>query len=70
MGYSFTLRRVAHFSLQSSALKEDMCAYDFIGNRYDAGSKQRFLEATVETVHRRRDLRDKFLQYVIQIVKK
>ncbi len=48
--------------------KEKMYAYDFIGRRYDVGSKQGYLEATVEFALKRPDLRDDFLQYLKNIV--
>ncbi len=51
------------------AKKEKMYAYDFIGRRYDVGNKQGFLEATVETALSRPDLRDKFAEYLKNIVK-
>lgn len=57
-------------ALKELALKEDMYAYDFIGKRYDVGNKQGFLEATVETALRRSDLRDGFLQYLVNVVEK
>ncbi len=43
---------------------EAMYAYDFKGRRYDVGSKQGFLEATVEYALRRPELRDGFLTYL------
>lgn len=48
--------------------KEKMYAYDFIGRRYDVGSKQGYLEATVEFALKRPDLRDEFLTYLKNIV--
>lgn len=57
-------------ALKELALKEEMYAYDFIGKRYDVGNKQGFLEATVETALRRRDLRDEFLSYLVKVVEK
>jgi UTP--glucose-1-phosphate uridylyltransferase len=49
---------------------EKTFAYIFEGRRYDLGSKQGFLEATVETALKRTDIRDEFLDYLINIVKK
>lgn len=43
-------------------------AYNFSGRRYDVGDKQGYLEATVEFALKRPDLRDNFLQYLIQIL--
>ena len=47
-----------------------MYAYNFEGRRYDVGDKQGFLEATVEYALRREDLREEFLEYLIDIVRK
>lgn len=49
--------------------KEAMYAYDFKGRRYDVGSKQGFLEATVEYALRRDELKDEFMAYLKNIVK-
>lgn len=45
-----------------------MNAYDFIGRRYDVGDKLGYLEATVEYALRREDLKDKFVEYLKEIV--
>lgn len=50
--------------------EEAMYAYNFKGRRYDVGSKQGFLEATVEYALRRDELRDDFLAYLNSILKK
>lgn len=47
-----------------------MYAYSFEGRRYDIGDKQGFLEATVEFALRREDLREEFLQYLMEITEK
>ncbi len=52
------------------AKKEKMYAYDFIGRRYDVGSKQGYLEATVEFALKRPDLKDEFLSYLKNTVAK
>ena len=52
------------------AQREAMYAYNFEGRRYDVGDKQGFLEATVEYALRREDLREEFLEYLIDIVMK
>ena len=53
-----------------SLLKEEaMYAYDFKGRRYDVGSKQGFLEATVEYALRRPELKDEFEAYLKSIIK-
>lgn len=44
--------------------REDMYAYDFVGRRYDVGSKEGFLEATVEYALRREDLKEDFIAYL------
>lgn len=44
--------------------KEDVYAYDFEGKRYDIGSKQGFLQATVDFALKRADLRDEFIAYL------
>lgn len=51
------------------AKEESMYAYDFIGKRYDVGSKMGFLQATVEFALEREDLRDEFMAYLKTIVK-
>ncbi|NLP46845.1 MAG: UTP--glucose-1-phosphate uridylyltransferase GalU [Epulopiscium sp.] len=57
-------------ALKELAKKEDMYAYIFEGKRYDVGNKLGFLEATVETALRRQDLREEFLAYLNNVVKK
>ncbi len=56
-------------ALKVLAKREAMYAYKFKGRRYDVGDKQGFLEATVEFALRREDLREKFLDYLIEITK-
>lgn len=46
---------------------EEVFAYDFIGRRYDVGSKLGFLEASVEFALRRDELKDTFLSYLKNI---
>ena len=55
-------------ALRMLAEKEDLYAYDFIGRRYDVGSKQGYLEATVDFALDRPDLHDEFLQYLKKVV--
>ncbi len=57
-------------ALKELAKHEDMYAYNFEGRRYDAGDKQGFLEATVEYALRREDLREDFLDYLVELVEK
>ncbi|WP_053982955.1 UTP--glucose-1-phosphate uridylyltransferase GalU [Niameybacter massiliensis] len=52
------------------AQQEKMYAYDFVGRRYDVGSKQGFLEATVDFALDRADLRDEFMAYLQEVVKR
>lgn len=47
---------------------EAMYAYDFIGKRYDVGSKMGFLQATLEFALKREDLRDDVVQYLKETV--
>ncbi|MGL4759973.1 MAG: UTP--glucose-1-phosphate uridylyltransferase GalU [Sarcina sp.] len=49
--------------------EEAMYAYDFEGRRYDVGSKQGFLEATVEYALRRDELKDEFMDYLKTVIK-
>ena len=51
-------------ALRRFSANEDMYAYDFIGKRYDMGSKQGYLQATVEFALGRDDLREEFLEYL------
>lgn len=51
------------------AAEESVYAYDFIGRRYDVGSKMGFLQATVEFALGREDLKDEFMSYLKTIVK-
>lgn len=51
------------------AKEQPMYAYDFVGRRYDVGSKMGFLEATVEFALGREELRDEFMAYLKTIVK-
>lgn len=55
-------------ALRMLAEKEDLYAYDFTGRRYDVGSKQGYLEATVDFALDRPDLHDEFLQYLKKVV--
>ena len=48
---------------------EKMYAYDFVGRRYDVGSKIGFLQATVDFALDRADLRDEFMAYLKEVVK-
>lgn len=57
-------------ALDELARKEAVYAYIFEGRRYDVGSKQGFLEATVEYALRREELRGQFLNYLREVVAK
>lgn len=50
------------------AKEEKMYAYDFVGKRYDVGSKMGFLQATVEFALNREDLQEEFKAYLKKIV--
>ena len=54
--------------LRTLAQKEAMYAYNFEGIRYDVGDKIGFLKATVEFALRREDLKEVFMDYLIDIV--
>ena len=56
-------------SLRKLAKEEPMYAYDFMGKRYDVGSKMGFLQATVEFALEREDLKEEFKKYLLDIIK-
>lgn len=56
--------------LKELAKKQIVLAYDFVGRRYDVGSKQGFLEATVEYALKRPELKDEFMEYLKGIINK
>ena len=43
---------------------EDVYAYNFIGKRYDVGSKVGFVEATIDFALSRDDLKDEIIKYI------
>lgn len=51
------------------AKEEKMYAYNFMGRRYDVGSKMGFLEATVEFALKREDLGEDFKTYLQEVIK-
>jgi len=51
-------------ALRMLAKEERMFAYEFEGRRYDVGSKEGFLEATVEYALRRDDLNQEFTAFL------
>lgn len=51
-------------ALRVLAKQQKMYAYDFEGRRYDIGSKEGFLEASVEYALRREDIRPAFAAYL------
>jgi UTP--glucose-1-phosphate uridylyltransferase len=55
-------------ALKSLMLSEAMYAYDFIGKRYDVGSRIGFLQANIEMALKREDLHDEFSEYLKCIV--
>lgn len=54
-------------ALRSMAHREMVYAYAFSGRRYDVGSKEGYLEATVEYALRRPDMRERFGVYLKEI---
>ncbi len=56
-------------ALKKMAMEGNVYAYDFIGRRYDVGSKQGYLEATVDFALKRDDLRDEFEKYLRKVIK-
>lgn len=48
---------------------ERVLAYDFIGKRYDVGTKMGFLEAGIEFALRREDLREEMSRYLKTLVR-
>ena len=56
-------------ALKAMAKEGNVYAYDFEGRRYDVGSKQGYLEATVEFALKRDDLKDEFEKYLRNILK-
>ncbi|MEJ8554007.1 UTP--glucose-1-phosphate uridylyltransferase GalU [Tepidibacter sp. Z1-5] len=56
--------------LKELAKTEAMYAYNFEGRRYDVGDKLGFLQATVDYALKRDSLRDEFLAYLNDTVKK
>ena len=47
-----------------------MYDYEFEGNMYDVGEKFGFLQATVEFALKNNELKDEFLNYLKELVKK
>lgn len=57
-------------ALKTLACEEAIYAYDFEGRRYDVGDKLGFLEATIEYALRKDDLREPFINYLMNITNK
>lgn len=55
-------------ALKELAKHEAMYAYTFEGRRYDVGNKLGFLQATVEFALRRDDLKEEFMNYLVNII--
>jgi UTP--glucose-1-phosphate uridylyltransferase len=53
-------------ALKKLAVKRQVYAYVFEGQRYDVGDKQGYLEATIEFALKRPDLRDSFTNYLLK----
>ncbi len=56
-------------AIQGLLRRQSVYAYRFEGRRYDAGDKQGFLEATVETALAREDLGGPFREYLKRLAK-
>lgn len=54
-------------ALKLLATRQDVYAYDFIGDRYDVGDRMGYLAATVEFALEREDLKDRFAAYLKKI---
>ncbi|OFI05002.1 UTP--glucose-1-phosphate uridylyltransferase [Clostridium acetireducens DSM 10703] len=54
-------------ALKTLAKSEAMYAYSFEGKRYDVGDKLGFLKATVEFALKREDLREDFVNYLLNL---
>lgn len=48
--------------------RERVLAYDFIGRRYDVGTKMGFLEAGIEFALRREDLKEEVIAYLKELI--
>lgn len=55
-------------ALLALSAHEKVLAYDFIGRRYDVGTKIGFLEAGIEFGLRREDLKDELIAYLKRLV--
>lgn len=56
-------------ALVTLSKSENVYAYDFEGKRYDIGSKQGFLQATVDFALAREDLKSEFTEYLKNVTK-
>ncbi len=54
-------------ALRTLLIKQPIYAFEFEGNRYDAGDKLGFLKATVEMALHRADLADAFRDYLLKL---
>lgn len=54
-------------ALKSLMQEEAMYSYEFMGKRYDVGSKLGFLQATIEFALKREDLNKEFMEYMRSI---
>ena len=55
-------------ALKSLSKVQQIYAYNFEGKRYDIGSKQGFLQATVEFALKREELKDEFGKYLKELI--
>ena len=56
-------------SIRRLAKDTEVYAYQFIGKRYDVGSKIGYLEATIDYALSRKDLREDFISLIKQRIK-
>ncbi|MCY6355097.1 UTP--glucose-1-phosphate uridylyltransferase GalU [Clostridium sp. ZS2-4] len=56
-------------ALKTLISQEAMYAYSFEGRRYDVGDKLGFLQATVEFALQKEELKEPFMQYLLNLIK-
>lgn len=56
-------------AIQTLANKKPVIVYDFIGRRYDVGDKYGYVEAVIDFALDRKDIGDKVLKHIKEVVK-
>lgn len=56
-------------ALKTLLAQQAIYAYEFEGRRHDVGDKLGYLQATVEMALKREDLREPFMEYLLNIIK-